>query len=102
MVLKRRRRVVTFRLSEEEYATLKQGYLESDFRSISEFARAAVLERLSLAGAPEGLLVGNLTVVTRELAGLDKATTESMLVGRLLTVRRIWRRWKCHPGKKAR
>ena len=76
MVLKRRRRVVTFRLSEEEYATLKQGYLESDFRSISEFARAAVLERLSLAGAPEGLLVGNLTVVTRELAGLDKALTD--------------------------
>lgn len=76
MVLKRRRRVVTFRLSDEEYETLKQGYVESDFRSISEFARAAVLERLSVAGAPQGLLVGNLVVVTRELSDLDKALSD--------------------------
>ena len=76
MVLKRRRRVVTFRLSDEEYETLKEGYLESDLRSISEFARATVMERLSLAGAPQGLLVGNLMVVTRELAGLDKSLAD--------------------------
>ena len=73
IVLKRRRRVVTFRVSDEEYEALRQSCLESGFHSISDFARSAVVDRVSLAGAPQGLLAGNLSTLTRQLAGLDKA-----------------------------
>jgi hypothetical protein len=76
MALKRRRRVVTFRLSDEEYEALKLHCFEAEVRSISEFSRAAVLDRLSLVSAPQGLLVGNLGLVTRELTGLDKALAD--------------------------
>jgi Arc/MetJ-type ribon-helix-helix transcriptional regulator len=50
-ILKRRTRVVNFRLSEEEYRYLKDLYLRGKIRSVSEFARAAVCGLLGDAGA---------------------------------------------------
>jgi hypothetical protein len=60
-------------VSDEEYEALRQSCLESGFNSISDFARSAVVDRVSLIDAPQGLLAGNLSTITRQLAGLDKA-----------------------------
>ncbi len=43
-VLKRRNRVVNFRMSEEEYKNLEQFCISRGARSISEIARSAVFE----------------------------------------------------------
>ena len=42
-----RTRLVNFRLSEEEYQTLKEAAIQQGARSISDFARAAILNSVA-------------------------------------------------------
>lgn len=74
-VMKRRTRLVTFRVSSEEYEILKQSCLDSECRSISEFARGAILKRIGASRAAHGLLSEDLSTVAAELAELEAALT---------------------------
>ena len=82
-VLKRRTRMVNFRLSEDEYEYLKNTCLTEGARSISDFARAAVCRTLTNHTAPPG---EPLDAWVRKLDGkveeLDRAVKElSALLG---------------------
>jgi hypothetical protein len=44
-VLKRRSRIVSFRLSDEEYEAIMAGCVSQGSRSLSEFARSVAFER---------------------------------------------------------
>ena len=62
-----RTRLVNFRLSEDEYQTLKEAAIRLGARSISDFARGAILNSVT-DGKSEN---GNV-----DLANLDKKVTE--------------------------
>ena len=76
-VLKRRSRLVTFRVSAEEYRDLSSSCLETDARSIAEFSRAAVLDRVQSTRHRAGTLSGDLATLSRSLAELDSVLVEA-------------------------
>ena len=51
-ILKPRNRLVNFRLMEEEFVYLREACLAQGARSISDFARSAVLRQADRSGAP--------------------------------------------------
>lgn len=65
-VLKRRTRVVSFRLSEEEYMELRNSCIAQGARSVSDYARAAACR---LAGARNGSQESTVEVTIRKLFG---------------------------------
>lgn len=78
-------RIVTFRLSAEEYATLLRFCEPSGSRSVSEFVRAAVLERVETLGSPRISLSSDLSTLGRTLVTLDTALNDASLrIRRLL------------------
>ena len=81
-VLKRRSRLVTFRVSADEYETLTKACVGSGARSIAEFTRAAVMQELQVKRTPAGTLSGDLMTLSRALGELDAA---------LLDIRKIIR-----------
>jgi hypothetical protein len=72
-ILKRRLRPVTFRVSADEYEQFTKACLTSGARSVSDFARAAVLHHVRTLGAPEGTLSGDLATLSTALSELDGA-----------------------------
>jgi len=73
-VLRRSRsHLVTFRLSEQEFEKVKQTCIETGARSLSEFTRAAVLEKMGAVDHPTALLSLDLSTIARELRELDEA-----------------------------
>ena len=76
VVLKRRSRPVTFRVCTEEYEALTRACLAAGARSVSEFARTAVLERMQSMRAPGVALSGDLARLSRQLADLDLSLEE--------------------------
>jgi hypothetical protein len=75
VILKRRSRLVTFRVSAEEYEHLSNSCVASGARSISEFARLAVLRDVE-ARQPTGALSGDLATLSKELSELDVCLSE--------------------------
>ncbi|SRR5260370_41466008 len=76
-VLKRRYRLVTFRVHPEEYELLTKACMDSGARSISEFSRAAVLRKVQQTEqARPGTLTGDLATLSDRLAELDSALEE--------------------------
>jgi len=69
VVLTRRSKLVSFRVSEEEHEALSRSCVASGARSVAEFARTAVLQRIQ--GSPPGTLKGDLSTLSRTLAELD-------------------------------
>lgn len=69
-VLKPRSRTVTFRVSAEEYGALTDACVSSGARSISDFARAASLQKVQALFAP-ATLSGDLSTLSAELGELD-------------------------------
>lgn len=67
----RRRRLVTFRISLDEYELIRKGCARSGTRSISEFARMAVLQRTTTVFGPQRLLAEDLGTLSHQLAELD-------------------------------
>jgi len=53
-VIKPRNRLINFRLTEEEFDYLHRACHEQGARSISDFARGAVLQQAGTAAAPAG------------------------------------------------
>lgn len=73
-VLRRIDRPITFRVAAEEYDLLAAACLNSGARSVSEFARLAVLQRArNMSGGPggTGVLASDLNTLSMELADLD-------------------------------
>ncbi len=84
-VLRSRSRLVTFRLDPEEYAALRRVCLTTGARSMSEFAREAVLASVDAGNAARGSLGGDLVTLTSRLNELDKLLrSASGLIGRVL------------------
>jgi hypothetical protein len=78
VVLKRRYRLVTFRVHSEEYDLLTKACLESGARSISEFSRTAVLQRVQQTeNSRPGTLTGDLATLSDTLADLDAALEDT-------------------------
>ena len=71
-VLRSRSRLVTFRLDPEEYAALRRVCISTGARSMSEFAREAVLANVDAGGASKTSLGGDLVTLTTRLHELDK------------------------------
>ena len=84
-VQKRKSRIVTFRISGEEYDALEQACAACGARSVSEFARAALFERVQAVSAPHLNLSGDLRTLGRVLDDVDAALREaSRRIQRLL------------------
>lgn len=72
-VLKRRSRLVTFRVSDDEYQVLSKCCVHSGARSVAEFARLSVLQNVQAAFSAPGSLSGDLASVSRALSELDSS-----------------------------
>lgn len=86
-VLQNRSRLVTFRLSDQEYEQVRNTCREEGVRSLSEFARRAVLHQVALHGASSVNFGDDLSALSLRLVELDQALEElrdriSQLVGR--------------------
>jgi hypothetical protein len=78
VVLRRRYRLVTFRVHSEEYELLTKACMDSGARSISEFSRTAVLQKVEQTEhARPGTLAGDLATLSDRLAELDAALEET-------------------------
>jgi Ribbon-helix-helix protein, copG family len=71
-VLRSRSRLVTFRLDPEEYASLRRVCIATGARSMSEFAREAVLASVEAGGQAKASLGGDLVTLTNRLHELDR------------------------------
>ena len=70
-VLKRRNRVVVFRLTQDEYEDLKTVCAVRGARNISDFARSELLTAIEHERHPEAELHGRLSDVDQKLSSLD-------------------------------
>ena len=77
VVLKRRSRLVTFRVSAEEYDALTTSCVECGARSIADFARAAALQKIQMLHLPSGNLGGDLASLSKGLRNLDLVLAET-------------------------
>ena len=71
-VLRSRSRLVTFRLDPEEYDALRRVCISTGARSMSEFAREAVLGQVNAGGTSKMTLEGDLVTLTGRLHELDR------------------------------
>ena len=69
--LKKKSRLVIFRVPEEDYVTLSKWSLTSGSRSISEFVRVAVLEKVETMSARRVTFSGDLNTLGKTLGDLD-------------------------------
>ena len=76
LVLKRRSRLVTFRVSADEHDALMRSCVSSGARSIADFARASVLHTAQRMDSPTATLSGDLSTLTKSLGDLDASLTE--------------------------
>jgi len=70
-VLRPRNRLVIFRLSEQEYQNLKTACAEEEARSVSDFARSAVLRSVETGGPIEKTIETRIAVLARRLGDLE-------------------------------
>ncbi len=77
-VLKRKNRMISLRLSNEEYESLRNLYRVHGSRSVSEFARNAMQRVIGEAKAPAGNIEGRLQELDAKMNSLDQE------VGRLI------------------
>jgi hypothetical protein len=75
-VLKRRSRIVSFRLSDKEYETMMESCLSRGSRSLSEFARSVTYARLS-GDAPIQVLKNQVEELDRMVRSLSLKVAES-------------------------
>jgi hypothetical protein len=84
-LLKSRNRLVSFRLSAEEYDALKQVCIASGARSISDFARESVLHGIETRRGGRAFLGDDLATLSFRLEELDSALKNlSDLIARVL------------------
>ena len=76
-VLKSRKRSVTFRLSMDEYELLKQVCVATKSRSVSDFTRDAVLDRVAMALGEKISLSTDLRTLNGRLQALDSVLRDT-------------------------
>ena len=87
-LLKSRSKLVSFRLSPEEYDALRQACIASGARSISDFAREAVLRGIETHHGSKSFLGDDLATLSFRLEELDTALKNlSGIIARLLGTR---------------
>lgn len=75
--MKRLSRPVTFRVFADEYQAFADACAKSGARSMSDFARNAVLLQVQYLDSGAGTLSGDLLKLSRELRRLDQALEET-------------------------
>jgi len=70
-IVKRRSRPITFRVSSEELDAIAKACISSGARSISEFARIAVWQRVRALNQQQYNLSGDLNSLSAALGDLD-------------------------------
>jgi len=75
--LKRKSRLVIFRVPDEDYAALSKWCAASGARSVSEFVRLAVLEKIQMLGARRVTFSGDLNTLGKTLSDLDALLREA-------------------------
>ena len=73
VVLKRRPMMVTFRLTTEEHEAMTKCCVECGARSLADFARAAVQQRIQAMRTPAGTITGDLMTLSKGLRQLDSS-----------------------------
>ena len=76
-LLRGKSRIVTFRVTEEEFQVLSRACLNSAARSLSGFARDAIFEKVQRVGSPRFDLSGDLVTLSKTLEQLDDALREA-------------------------
>jgi Ribbon-helix-helix protein, copG family len=66
-------KLLTVRLSDTEYANLKRACEAEGWRSLSEFAREAILQRVQISGSSKASLAGDLHILGDQLIRVDEA-----------------------------
>jgi hypothetical protein len=74
-VLRPRNRLVNFRLSQQEYETVKAVYALRGARSVSDFARTAVLRSAGVAESSHGPAQSHLSNLEHKVAELESRVT---------------------------
>lgn len=72
-----RSRTVTFRVSGREFESMIRASRSSGARSLSAFARSAIIEQIRTMQTPAITLSGDLTTLSRSLAQIDIALQEA-------------------------
>ncbi len=72
-VLKPRTKLVNFRLSEEEFQNLRQASEQLGARSISDFARSAVLKTFGGDTQPDGLVHVRLSDLDHKVSEIESS-----------------------------
>lgn len=72
----RRSRLVTFRVSDDEYEDLSRSCILHGARSLSDFARASVLQNVQASRSPATTLRGDLVTISKKLSDLDTLLTD--------------------------
>ncbi len=84
-ILRKKSRVITFRVEGDEYLRLEKAWQKSGARSLADFARTAILEKIQAMGAPGLSLSRDLATLGKGLGELDAALKEtSARIRRLL------------------
>jgi hypothetical protein len=65
--------MVTFRLTSEEHEAMTKCCMESGARSLADFARAAVLQKMQSLRTPAGTITGDLMTLSKGLRQLDSS-----------------------------
>jgi hypothetical protein len=71
-VLQRRSRLVSFRVSEGQYHTLKNLSIKRGARSLSDFLRSGVESMLERKRGKQGALRSEIAVLHEQVADLDR------------------------------
>ena len=71
-VLKRRTRMVNFRLSEDEYTDLRNMCMAKGVRSVSDFARSAVAQLVSETNGSTGMFESTVRQLYGRIEELDR------------------------------
>jgi uncharacterized protein (DUF1778 family) len=76
-VLKKRYRPVTFRMQWDEYELLMKACESAGARSLSDFARMAVLQKVQAIQSPQASLTGDLSTLSERLLDLDRSLEDT-------------------------
>jgi hypothetical protein len=75
--LKKKSRLVIFRVPEEDYLAMTKWCMTAGARSVSEFVRLAVVERVQMLGARRVTFSGDLNTLGKTLGDLDDLLREA-------------------------
>jgi uncharacterized protein (DUF1778 family) len=76
-LLRGRARTLTFRVSAEEYDLLAKACVTAGTRSLSEFARSAIFDKVEALSSRSLVLNRDLNTLASQLGGLDEALREA-------------------------